>query len=159
VSAETAWAFDVLRDEGFAYDSSIAPLKNFFYGGVADAPFWPHRLRNGLAEFPMPVYTFGPLRTLIGGGFYLRLFPPVLNRYFLWRYCRRWRCPPVIYLHPWEFDDAAFNLWDLKAEHPMLAEHGKLMRWITTVNRRRAFKRFDRLLGTRRWTTFREILA
>ena len=159
MSAETAWAFDVLRDEGFTYDSSVAPLENFFYGGVADAPFWPHRLRNGLAEFPMPVYKFGPLRTLIGGGFYLRLFPPVVNRYLLWRYGRRWRCPPVIYFHPWEFDDAKYNLWDLGADHPMLAERGRLMKWITTYNRRRAFKRFDRLLDTRRWTTFREVLA
>jgi polysaccharide deacetylase family protein (PEP-CTERM system associated) len=159
MSAATPWAFDVLREEGFDYDSSVAPLKNFFYGGMADAPLVPHRLKNGLVEFPMPVYQCLGQRTLIGGGFYLRVFPLALNRYFLWRYRRRWGGPPVIYLHPWEFDDPRYNLWDLGAEHPMLAEHGRLMRWITTVNRGRAWRRFERLLDTTRWTTFREVLA
>ncbi len=159
MSGQTAWAFDVLRDEGFEYDSSVAPLRNFFYGGLADAPPWPHRLKNGLVEFPMPFYSFAGQRIMIGGGFYLRLFPPALNRYFLWRYRRRYGCPPVIYLHPWEFDEARYNLWDLGAQHPMLAEHGRLMKWITTYNRHRAWKRFTRLLAGRRWTTFREALA
>jgi len=159
ITTDTLWAFDVLREEGFAYDSSVAPLKNFFYGGVPEAPVGPHRLVNGLVEFPMPIYQFAWQRTLIGGGFYLRLFPQVLNRYFLWRYAHRWGCPPVIYLHPWEFDDATYNLWDLGAEHPMLAEHGRLMKWITTFNRHRALGRFERLLRSRQWTTFREVLA
>ncbi|MDY6914024.1 MAG: polysaccharide deacetylase family protein [Planctomycetota bacterium] len=159
MSGETGWAFDVLADEGFVYDSSIAPLKNFFYGGVADAPFGPHRLKNGLVEFPLPVYKLGKFRILIGGGFYLRLFPLWLNRYFLRRYERRYGCPPVIYIHPWEFDDARYNLWDLGAKHPMLAEQGRLMKWIGTYNRHRALKRFDRLLRTRRWTTFQEALT
>jgi len=106
----------------------------------------------------MPVHEFAGLRILIGGGFYLRLFPLWLNRYFLWRYRRRFGCPPVVYFHPWEFDDRRYNLWDLGARHPMLAERRRLMKWITTYNRKRAWSRFERLVRGRRWTSFREVL-
>jgi len=159
MAGSTLWAFDVLRNEGFDYDSSVAPLSNSFYGGLAAAPMWPHRLANGLVEFPMPVYRLGPLRTLIGGGFYLRFFPLWLNRLLLRRYSRRNLCPPVVYIHPWEFDEAKYNPWDVGLEHPCLKERKRFMRWAMTLNRHRALPRFEQLLRGQRWTCFRELLA
>ncbi len=105
----TAWAFGVLREEGFRYDSSIFPLRVKLYG-VAGAPPGIYRPAAGdlathdpdgaIVEFPVAVGAVGPLRLPVGGGFYLRALPswvlePVLDRIARTR-------PFNLYLHPWE---------------------------------------------------------
>jgi peptidoglycan-N-acetylglucosamine deacetylase len=159
VTDSNLWVFDVLRDEGFAYDSSVAPLRNFFYGGLAGAPRFPHRLKNGLVEFPLPIVKLGPLRSLIGGGFYLRVFPSWLNHAFLHRHQARSQSPPVIYVHPWDVDEPKYNVWDCGVSHPSLASQARFMRWTNVVNRGRAFARLERLIAQHRWTSFGEVLA
>jgi len=101
------WALDILEEEGFAYDSSIAPLRHDRYG-IADAPAEPHlrQLEGGrvIAEFPV---SFGRLlgkRFPVGGGFF-RLFPLAWTRRALAAHARRGR-PAMLYLHPWEVDPA-----------------------------------------------------
>ena len=96
---------------------------------------------------------------MIGGGFYLRAFPGWLNRWFLRRFQRRHHGPPVIYLHPYDFDETCYNAWDMGVEHPMLNRRRRFMKWVLTYNRHRTLKRFDRLVRSSRWTAFREILA
>ena len=63
----TAWALDVLRDQGYAYDSSIFPARVKLYG-VPDAPVGIYRpartisrgtIRMALVEFPVAVGTAG----------------------------------------------------------------------------------------------------
>jgi hypothetical protein len=110
-------------------------------------------------EFPLPVYRFGPLRTLIGGGFYLRLFPLWLNRYLLWRYERRSGCAPVLYLHPWDYDGAEYNAWAFLPEQSAKARHPRFMKWANTANRSRCWRKFERLVRSRSWTHFREVLG
>jgi polysaccharide deacetylase family protein (PEP-CTERM system associated) len=105
----TAWALDVLRDQGYAYDSSIFPARVKLYG-VADAPVGIYRpARDDLArhdpggslvEFPVAVGAAGPLRLPVAGGFYLRALPFSLFRFVLGR-VRRHR-PVALYLHPRE---------------------------------------------------------
>jgi len=44
VTPETAWALDVLDETGFAYDSSVFPVRTPMYG-VSEAPTGPYRVR------------------------------------------------------------------------------------------------------------------
>src|SRR5262249_36501341 len=75
----TAWALDVLREEGFRWDSSIFPMRVRLYG-VAGAPAGIYRPSRAdlarhdpdgdLIEFPVAVDALGPLRVPVAGGFY-----------------------------------------------------------------------------------------
>lgn len=105
----TAWALDVLRAEGYAYDSSIFPARVRMYG-VASAPpgiwrpaahdFLRHDPTAPLVEFPVAVAALGALRLPVAGGFYLRALPFALfERGFAAVLARR---PAALYLHPRE---------------------------------------------------------
>jgi polysaccharide deacetylase family protein (PEP-CTERM system associated) len=105
----TAWALDVLHDQGYAYDSSIFPAWTKLYG-VPDAPVGIYRpARRDLArhdphgplvEFPVAVAAAGLLRFPVAGGFYLRALPFPLFR-FVFEALQR-RRPVALYLHPRE---------------------------------------------------------
>src|SRR5262249_39761017 len=57
VMPETAWAFDILADLGFRYDSSIFPVRHDRYG-VPDAPRTPFLVRGYRRELlEMPATT------------------------------------------------------------------------------------------------------
>jgi polysaccharide deacetylase family protein (PEP-CTERM system associated) len=146
VTEQSLWTVDEIRDAGFAYDSSVCPVKNFAYG-IPDAPERPHRLRNGLIEIPLPQTKLLGYRFMVGGGFYLRVYPYWFTQALLRRRDRT--LPRVFYLHTWELDDKRMNLWDLGVDLPGLHWKPRVMKWITTYNRRKALARFDRLLS--RW--------
>jgi polysaccharide deacetylase family protein (PEP-CTERM system associated) len=144
ITEESLWALDEVREAGFAYDSSVCPVKNFAYG-VPDAPEGPHRLTNGLIEIPLPQTRVLGYRFMVGGGFYLRAYPFWFTRLLL--RMRDRSLPRVFYIHTWEWEDRSLNLWDLGVDLPALRWKPRLMKWITTYNRRVALERFDRLLS------------
>lgn len=144
ITEKTFWALDELAAQGFLYDSSICPVKNFAYG-VIDAPEQPHRLINGMVEVPMSITRFLGYRFMIAGGFYLRAYPKWFYRLLL--RLRSVELPIVLYLHPWEWEDKRLNLWDLEVEHPYLLKRAWLMRQIVTWNRHKAWDRYQLLLS------------
>jgi polysaccharide deacetylase family protein (PEP-CTERM system associated) len=97
------WALEVLAEEGFQYDSSIAPVRHDRYG-IPGAPRPPHLLSLGngarLAEFPVTCAPLLGWRFPVGGGFF-RLFPLGWTRRALAA-----AAPGSLYLHPWEVDPA-----------------------------------------------------
>lgn len=99
------WAFDVLLDCGFRYDSSIFPIRRPDYG-YPDAPTEPYVIRRPggtLLEFPLSVLRLGGTRLPAAGGGYLRHLPlGLLQRAF--RQQARGGAPGVFYVHPWELD-------------------------------------------------------
>jgi polysaccharide deacetylase family protein (PEP-CTERM system associated) len=150
----TAWALDVLREEGFLYDSSIFPLRVKLYG-VAGAPAGIYRPATAdlathdpagrLVEFPVAVGALGPARLPVGGGFYLRALPswvlePALDRIAAER-------PFNLYLHPWE---CASELPRVKL--------GMADSLITYVGLASVERKLERLLGRYRFDTMRSIL-
>lgn len=151
VTESNLWALDAIREAGFAFDSSVCPVKNFAYG-IPDAPERPHRLTNGLIEIPLPQTTVLGYRFMVGGGFYLRAYPFWLTNALL---RRRRDLPRVFYIHTWEWEDRGLNLWDLGVDLPGLRWKPRLMKWITTYNRSVALERFDRLL--QRWQPGRSL--
>ncbi len=107
VTAETAWAFDVLVEQGFAYDASICPGVSS-HGGFRSPFPGPHRVRceaGELVEIPSSTAELGGRRIPYAGGGYLRLFPYLLIRGALRRDNRAGR-PANVYLHPREIDPA-----------------------------------------------------
>jgi polysaccharide deacetylase family protein (PEP-CTERM system associated) len=103
VDERTAWALDILEAEGFAYDSSISPVKTSFYGWP-DAPRFPYRVPGkNLVEFPASTASFLGRRVPVAGGFSLRLFPYAFTRRAI-RGFERAGHPAIVYVHPWELD-------------------------------------------------------
>lgn len=97
------WAWDVLRESGFGYDSSLHPIRHFAYGAAA-APRTPFRLeRQGLWELPMATTMLWGQRLPMAGGAYWRLAPTAYIHRGLMR-AQRELGRAIAYLHPWELD-------------------------------------------------------
>jgi len=99
------WAFDVLIEEGYRYDSSLFPIRRRGYG-YPNAPHVPHviqRTGGGIAEFPLATTSILRFSVPAAGGGYLRQFPlAIIRRAF--REASE-RCEPAtFYIHPWEID-------------------------------------------------------
>jgi polysaccharide deacetylase family protein (PEP-CTERM system associated) len=104
------WAFEALADLGFAYDSSMFPIKAPRYGVPGWPPF-PTRLQltggKSLVEFPISIVQLAGRNWPLGGGGYQRLLPGALFRLLSERVMRE--RPFVLYCHPYEFDPREFD--------------------------------------------------
>lgn len=99
------WAFDVLLEEGYRYDSSLFPIRRTGYG-YPSAPRDPHVIRRAagtLAEFPLATTSIAGLRLPAAGGGYLRHFPLALTQR-AFREASARGVSATLYLHPWEVD-------------------------------------------------------
>ncbi|MEP6573344.1 MAG: XrtA system polysaccharide deacetylase [Gemmatimonadota bacterium] len=99
------WAFDVLLEEGYRYDSSLFPIRRPDYG-YPSAPPIPHLIRRPsgtLLELPLATTRFAGIRIPAAGGGYLRQFPyGLIRRAF--RESKAAGIPAMFYIHPWEID-------------------------------------------------------
>ena len=107
IGPATAWALDVLIEEGYRYDASIFPVRHDRYGDPS-APIVPHRIDRAAGSIvelpPLVLRVLGTNLPAAGGG-YLRLFPLAYTRAAVRQAVREGR-PAVLYLHPWEIDPA-----------------------------------------------------
>ena len=99
----TPWAFEILAQQGYRYDSSLTPLAMI---GDPAGPRLPHRIETAagtLWEIP-PLVTATPLGNLpTGGGWGFRFFPLAMIRHTLQVYQRQGG-PGVLFMHPRELD-------------------------------------------------------
>lgn len=105
IRRDTPWAFGILAEEGYAWDSSIYPVVHDRYG-FPEAPRFPYRLdpaHGELWEVPIGTARLGATNLPVGGG-YFRLFPAALLRAAIAAVNRQDGRPVVLYVHPWEFD-------------------------------------------------------
>jgi polysaccharide deacetylase family protein (PEP-CTERM system associated) len=129
INRRTPWAYDVLAELGFRYDSS-----------QYDSPRVPDRL----GDIPAEPYRLGDLWELpvAGGGSYWRLFPP-----------RKIRPFAVLYFHPYEFGSG------LRAELPRAATTrqrlaaAKVVAW-RNLGRGLIEKRLRRIAQTHRLVSY-----
>jgi polysaccharide deacetylase family protein (PEP-CTERM system associated) len=99
------WAFDVLLDEGYRYDSSLFPIRRRGYGypGARREPHLIERRNGRLAEFPLATTNILAYPVPAAGGGYIRQFPyAVIRRAF--REASARSQPATFYIHPWEID-------------------------------------------------------
>jgi polysaccharide deacetylase family protein (PEP-CTERM system associated) len=107
IGPEQSWAYEILSEEGFHYDSSLHPIHHDRYGRP-DAPRFPFEVwRSGpasLTEFPIGTVRLLGVNLPIGGGGYFRLLPYDVVRSGIRRVNAREQQPVMFYLHPWELD-------------------------------------------------------
>jgi polysaccharide deacetylase family protein (PEP-CTERM system associated) len=99
------WAFDVLLEEGYRYDSSLFPVRRPGYG-YPQAAAQPHSIRRSageLLEFPLATATWKGVRVPAAGGGYFRQLPYALTRAAFRQHDHRGVCG-TFYIHTWEFD-------------------------------------------------------
>jgi polysaccharide deacetylase family protein (PEP-CTERM system associated) len=99
------WAFDVLIEEGYAYDSSIFPVNRTDYGypGATPIAHVIERPSGRICEFPLATMLWNGVRIPAAGGGYFRHFPyNIIRRAF--REHAEQQLPAVFYIHPWELD-------------------------------------------------------
>jgi FemAB-related protein (PEP-CTERM system-associated) len=101
------WAFDVLLEAGFRYDSSRFPIRRAGYGnpGTPATPYWIRRPAGTLLELPLATARVGGALVPAAGGGYLRQFPYALIRRAFGQADAR-TAPAMFYVHPWEADPA-----------------------------------------------------
>jgi hypothetical protein len=94
------WLWDHLLSLGFQYDSSLFPFRTHLYGSNAN-PVRPFRLRPQLVEIPPSVWARAGVRLPYGGGFYFRIYPGWLTRWFVESDLSIDKVP-IVYLHPFD---------------------------------------------------------
>lgn len=110
IRRDTPWAFAVLAEEGFVYDSSMIPLLHE-RPGIPDTTRLPHvaRIVDGVEfwEIPLGTARVAGLNVPLGGRF-LDLFPAALVRRAIAAVNARER-RPIVYVHPCALDARAFG--------------------------------------------------
>jgi polysaccharide deacetylase family protein (PEP-CTERM system associated) len=101
------WAYDILLEAGFRYDSSVYPIAHDRYGDPG-APRFPYEIRRNefgsLIEFPIGTTRVLGRNLPVGGGGYFRLLPLAVSRLGIRRVNRHEGQPVMFYFHPWELD-------------------------------------------------------
>ncbi len=150
IGCQQAWAYEILLEQGFRYDSSIYPILHDRYGDPR-APRAPYLIRlNGhaLIEFPIGTVRLLGVNLPIGGGGYFRLLPLALTRRGIQRVNDHERQAVMFYFHPWELD----------ADQPRPAMPWRC-RFRHYVGLRREERRLAKLLRDVRFTTARDVLG
>ena len=148
VTEGTAWAFDVIREAGHEYDSSMFPARRG-HGGIAGAPLGPHFIETPsgrLAEIPISAVEVMGGRFCLFGGCYLRLAPKCLIRWGIKKLHAAGR-PLIVYVHPREIDP----------DHPRLALSLK-RRFKCYVNLKSTMPKLEWLCENYRFCTMRSLV-
>jgi polysaccharide deacetylase family protein (PEP-CTERM system associated) len=106
ITGKSLWAFEILAEQGFRYDSSVFPIKHMNYG-MPLAPRFPFAIRTPsgtIVEFPMPTLQMRRARAPLAGGAYLRILPYWYTRWGIRYINAEENAPACVYLHPWELD-------------------------------------------------------
>ncbi len=176
ITNKSSWAFEVLVEEGFKYDSSIFPIHHDFYG-MPNAPRFPFVIsldgnsnfeflmlnlelgtaapqhsstpsQSSIIEFPLStVKVFGQNFPISGGG-YFRLLPYSLIKYGLKSINEKENKPFTFYLHPWEIDP----------EQPRIKALLSRSTFRHYVNLNKTEFKFKRLLSDFQFSSIKELL-
>jgi polysaccharide deacetylase family protein (PEP-CTERM system associated) len=105
ITPDSQFAFEILLEEGYVYDSSVFPIRRSNYGwpGAPPIPHVKQCVNGALFEFPLATSLWGNFRIPVAGGGYFRQFPfGIVRRAFEEHSAQG--IPGVFYIHPWELD-------------------------------------------------------
>jgi polysaccharide deacetylase family protein (PEP-CTERM system associated) len=105
ITKDSYWAFDIIKESGYQYDSSIFPASRG-HGGIPDSPSGIYFIetQNGhLLEIPMSVISILNHKTSLFGGGYLRLANKSLIKWGI-KKLQSANQPLIVYVHPREID-------------------------------------------------------
>ncbi|HMF56924.1 MAG TPA: glycosyltransferase [Pyrinomonadaceae bacterium] len=104
-STEDLWALDILAEEGYVYDSSLAPISRRFNHEPWRRFAHEHRVGDKrIWEFPASTWNLLGWRIPIAGGNYFRQFPHTLLKHAVEYWHKHYDAPFVMYTHVWELD-------------------------------------------------------
>lgn len=148
VDPAMTWIFDILRENGIKYDSSIFPVA--FHPDYANSgtPLEPYDIAEGIREFPMTCIPTLGLNLPCSGGGYFRMLPYKWFKYGF-RYCAHKGRPAVFYLHPWEVDP----------DQPRISAIPAMKRFRHYVNLDKTLDRLERLISDFPFTTMKRVLG
>jgi polysaccharide deacetylase family protein (PEP-CTERM system associated) len=143
------WVFAILEEEGYAYSSSVYPVRHDLYG-MPEAPRFPFRpiVGHAFREFPITSLRILGRNWPCGGGGWFRLLPYAVSAAALRAVHRDDRRGCVFYFHPWEIDpgqpvQGGLSLKSRLRHYTNLARmEGKLRRLLGDF----AWDRLDRVL-------------
>jgi polysaccharide deacetylase family protein (PEP-CTERM system associated) len=105
VDARTPWAHPVLAEQGYAYSSSVAPVRHDHYGWRESPRFaWRPVADSDLLELPVTTVELAGRRFAAGGGGFFRLLPYAFSNWAIGRVNGAEQRPAIFYFHPWEID-------------------------------------------------------
>ncbi len=138
ITPGTEWAFDVLAQLGFAYDSSVNPVRHSFYGNPHASRFPFYVANCALLEIPIATWRVFGNNFPVGGGAYLRLLPERYIHAGIRSINRKDREPATMYVHPWEIDSCHPYLdldWKSRTRQTagLAAMEGKLERLLAAM--------------------------
>lgn len=146
IRRQTLWAIEILREEGILYDSSIAPITGLSGREFPAVPFQWVTSSGPLREFPLPSMRCFWEMLPYTGGLPMRLTPYwyILSKI---RRANRAGHPAMVYVHPWEFDEAY-----PRAEIPLWS------RFFQKLNLRATPPKVEGLLGELKFAPLGEVL-
>lgn len=104
IDARTPWAHPILAEAGYAYSSSVAPVRHDHYGWPESPRFaWRPLADSALIELPVSFAKAAGRSIGIGGGFF-RLLPQAFTDRAVRSLNGEAQRPAVFYFHPWEVD-------------------------------------------------------
>ena len=105
IDPRTPWAHAILAEEGYAYSSSVAPIRHDHYGWPESPRFaWKPVAGSDLLELPVTTAKLGQRTLAAGGGGFFRLLPYGFSRWAIRQVNDQAQRPAIIYFHPWEID-------------------------------------------------------
>jgi polysaccharide deacetylase family protein (PEP-CTERM system associated) len=106
----------VLAEQGYAYSSSVAPVRHDHYGW-RDSPRFAWRPVEGasLIELPVTTVNVAGRRFAAGGGGFFRLLPYGFSNWAIRRVNNNEARPAIFYFHPWEVDPEQPRVQDASA--------------------------------------------
>jgi len=134
ITHQNLWAFDVLAELGFKYDSSVFPSHHEF-GGLPDFPSTPHIIKTKygeLKEFPISLGEVLGREIVYSGGGYFRVMP-----YWLLKRMTQKAKYVLAYFHPSDFDP----------DQPQMPQLPKMRQFKNRVALKGAYEKYKRYIA------------
>ncbi len=147
IDQRTLWALEVLERSGYAYSSSIFPIRHDLYGMPEASRFAFRPQGTAFLEIPATTVRLGGRNFPCAGGGWFRLAPYELSRWAIRRVNRADGQSCVFYFHPWEIDP----------EQPRVGGASRKARFRHYLNLDRTEGRLRRLLTDFRWSRIDEV--
>ncbi len=146
-SEKTSFAYPILEELGFAYSSSVYPVKHDLYG-CPHIPRFPFTASpGGLIEIPISTLRRFGRNWPIGGGGFFRLYPYLLTRWLIKTMHDCDKRPMNFYLHPWELDE----------EQPRQQGLSFKSRFRHYLNISKTTSRMEQLVSDFKWSTLEDV--
>ena len=105
IDRRTPWAHEILAEQGYAYSSSVAPIRHDHYGWASAPRFaWKPVAGSDLVELPVTTVRLAGRNLAAGGGGFFRVLPYAFSRWAIRRMNEGEGRPAIAYFHPWEID-------------------------------------------------------